>query len=158
MSRLYARYLTSTHRDADWAAMTSMQHDCYMALLSSPELSWAGVIGYFPARYAGFAADLTERKVVKTWDELADLDKLVVDKRTGEVLVRTFIRHDNVLAKPNITKAFCRAYDLVASAEVRSALVDEVSRIHDEMGGKFASSWKVMAELLPEPFGELFPE
>ena len=158
MSRLYARYLASTHRDADWSAMTTMQHDAYMALLSSPELSWAGVIGYFPARYAGFAADLTERKVVKTWDELADLDKLVIDKRTGEVLVRTFIRHDNVLAKPNITKAFCRAYDLIASEEVRSALVDEVVGIHDEMGGKFASSWEVMAELLPEPFGEQFPE
>lgn len=158
MPRLYARYLASTHRDADWSAMTTMQHDAYMALLSSPELSWAGVIGYFPARYAGFAADLTERKVVKTWDELADLDKLVIDKRTGEVLVRTFIRHDNVLAKPNITKAFCRAYDLIASEEVRSALVDEVARIHDEMGNKFASSWKVMAELLPEQFAELFHE
>lgn len=158
MPRLYARYLASTHRDADWSAMTTMQHDAYMALLSSPELSWAGVIGYFPARYAGFAADLTERKVVKTWDELADLDKLVIDKRTGEVLVRTFIRHDNVLAKPNITKAFCRAYDLIASEEVRSALVDEVGRIHAEMGDKFASSWAVMAELLPEPFAELFRE
>lgn len=154
--RQFARYLASNHRDPDWAEMTTLQHDCYMSILSSPDLSWAGVIPYFPARYI-IAKDLTERKVARTWDELAELNKLVIDKRTGEVLVRTFMRHDNVLVKPNIVKAFCGALDRVASEVVRSAIAIEAARIRDE-GTVGDTSWNVIADQAPELFKELFPE
>ena len=148
----------AAHRDPDWAAMTTMQHDCYMAIVSSPDLSWAGVVPYFPARYSGLAADLTERKVAKTWDELAALDKLVIDKRTGEVLVRTFLRHDNVLAKPNIVKAFCLAYDRIASTGIRESIAREVQRIREGEGAGWAKSWELIEELFPELFAERFRE
>ena len=156
--RQFGRYLVTTHRDPDWASMTTMQHDCYMAIVSSPDLSWAGVVPYFPARYSGLAADLTERKVAKTWDELAALDKLVIDKRTGEVLVRTFLRHDNVLAKPNIVKAFCSAYERIASPVIRDAIAREARRIHDTEGAGWERTWELIEELSPELFAELFRE
>jgi len=58
MPREYARYLGKTHNDADWHKLTTAQHDAYMALLSSDDLTWAGVVPYAPTRYAGLAADL----------------------------------------------------------------------------------------------------
>ncbi|MGN8751008.1 hypothetical protein ACTNEV_11445 [Oscillospiraceae bacterium HCP3S3_D12] len=149
MAREFARYLVSTHRDPDWATLTTTQHDCYMALLSSPDLSWAGVVPYFPARYAGNAADLTPRKVAKAWDSLADANLLVIDHSTGEILGRSFLRHDKVLTKPNVTKAFCRALDRIASTAIRDQITAEVARIWSEEGDALASSWDVIADLLP---------
>ena len=109
MAREYARYLTKTHRDPDWATLSTAHHDCYMALLSSEDITWAGVATYAPLRFL-LAADLTEKKVERLWGDLAAKHYLVIDKKAGEILCRSFLRHDNVLAKPNLTKAFVAAF------------------------------------------------
>jgi hypothetical protein len=156
MPREYARYLGKTHADGDWHRLTTAHHDAYMCLLSSDDLSWCGVVTYAPTRYAGLAADLTERKVIKLWDELAAERYLVVDKRTGEILTRSFIRHDNVIAKPNLTKALVAALGRVRSTRIKRAVRDELSRLyvdHPKLAG-----WKQIEELLPELFRELFAE
>lgn len=155
MPREYARYMRTTHHDPDWHQLTTTQHDCYMALLSSDDLDWIGVAPYFPARFAGLAADLTERKVERAWDELAERGYLVIDKKMGEVMVRTFLRHDNVLAKPNIAKAAARAYERIKSPRVRDAVHRELVKLagdHPDLNG-----WEPFAKLLPELFRELFP-
>lgn len=156
MAREYARYLTKTHRDGDWQKLTTAHHDCYMALLSSEDLTWAGVAPYMPARYAALASDLTEAKVLKLWDGLASARMLVIDRSTGEVLARTFLRHDNVLAKPNLTKAFLSAFDKVRSNRIRKAIRVELGRLFRDYP-KLAG-WKQLEEQLPELFGELFAE
>lgn len=156
MAREYARYLTKTHRDPDWHALSTAHHDAYMALLSSDDITWAGVAPYMPARYGGLATDLTARKVERLW---ADLDRarfLVLDKGTGEILVRSFLRHDNVIAKPNLTKAFCQAWRRVRSDRINEVLMDELRRILHE--APKLSGWNQIEELMPEQFGELFPE
>lgn len=158
MAREYARYLMSTHKSGDWASLSTTEHDCYMALLSSPELEWSGVAPYFPARYASLASDLNTRKVAKAWQALETAGMLVIDRETGELLVRSFLRHDRVFSKPNIVKAFCRAYERVASAKLRGVIRAEIARIHAEEGASHASSWEIIAERLPELFEELFPE
>lgn len=158
MAREFARYLVSTHHDPDWAEMTTIQHDCYMALLSSPDLSWAGVHPYLPARFAALAADLTEKKVTKAWEDLESLNKVIIDKRTSEICVRTFLRHDNVLSKPNIAKAFCLAYERILSPTVKSGVASEVKRLFLDNSERWPNSWKAIEERLPELFAELFQE
>jgi hypothetical protein len=160
MARLFARYLVSTHKDPDWSKLTTLHHDCYMALVSSPDLSWAGVAPYFPARYV-LAADLTERKVARVWDELAALDFLIIDKPMGEVCVRTFLKHDEVLKKPNIVKAFLTALELVRSPRILFCLCQEVATIHDEGGINdhsldIISEWNYELSMVIN--GELSPE
>lgn len=155
MAREYARYLTKTHRDPDWATLSTAHHDCYMALLSSEDITWAGVATYAPLRFL-LAADLTEKKVERLWDDLAAKHYLVIDKKAGEILCRSFLRHDNVLAKPNLTKAFVAAYGRVRSATIREAINAELVRLlrdHPKLAG-----WKQIEELLPELFPELFRE
>ncbi len=156
MAREYARYLTKTHRDGDWRKLSTAHHDAYMALLSSDDITWAGVAPYMPARYAELASDLTEKKVLKLWADLEAVKMLVIDPSTGEVLARTFLRHDNVLAKPNLTKAFIAAFSKIRSTKIKRALRGELGRLfgeHPELAG-----WKQLEELLPELFGELFRE
>lgn len=153
MAREYARYLASTHRDDDWHALTTTQHDCYMALLSSSDITWAGVVPYVPSRFAGLAADLNERKVIRTWDELDRLGLLVIDKQTAEVLVRTFLRHDNVLAKPNIARAFCKALPNVRSARILGALDRELRKLYND--NPDLSGWEPFSEQFPELFDQL---
>lgn len=156
MAREYGRYLSKSHRDCDWTALTTTQHDCFMALVSSEDINWAGVLPYVPTRFAGLAADLTERKVEAVWAELARANLLVIDKKTGELGVRTFIKHDNVLAKPNLTKAFIRAFSHVRSASIRQAIMGELAKLlatRPDLAG-----WAQIEEQLPELFLELFAE
>lgn len=131
MARKFGRYLVSTGRDSDWASLTTTHHDCFMALVASGDISWCGVVPYFPARYV-LAADLNERKVAKVWDELEALDYLVIDRKFGEVLVRSFVRHDEVLKKPNITKALILAWGRIRSPKVAFSLLCELARLADE--------------------------
>lgn len=156
MAREYGRYLNRTHRDGDWNALTTLQHDCYMALVSSEDVTWAGVLPYSPIRFASFASDLTERKVEKAWAELAERRFLVIDMTTGEILVRTFLRHDNVIAKPNLTKAFITAYGRVRSRKLRDAIKQELSRLLSTE--PTLAGWKQIDERLPELFAELLDE
>ena len=156
MAREYARYLAKTHRDGDWHQLTTAHHDCYMALLSDEDITWAGVSPYVPSRFAKLAADLNEKKVVRIWAELEAARMLVVDREAGEVLVRTFLRHDNVLAKPNLTKAFIRAFDKVRSEKIRKTIRAELGRLFEDYPD--LAGWKQLEELLPELFAELFAE
>ena len=153
MSREYGRYLTRTHRDDDWSALTTTQHDCYMALVCSEDITWAGVAPYAPMRYANFAADLNERKVVKVWGELEEVNMLVIDKATAEILVRTFLKHDNVIAKPNLTLAFCTAYGKVRSDALRRAIDVELGRLYEN--DPDMSGWASIEKRLPDLFEEL---
>lgn len=148
MPREYGRYLLTTHDDDDWHALTTLQHDCYMALLSSRDLSYAGVVPYLPGRFAGFAADLTANKVEKVWTELAARRLIVVDKTTSEILLRTYVRHDGVLTGPtNLSKAFVNAYGRVRSEALREVIAQELRKYRAD--APTLRGWVVVDELLP---------
>ena len=153
MAREYGRYLTRTHRDDDWAALTTLHHDCYMALVCSEDITWAGVVPYAPLRFSSFASDLTERKVTRAWDDLERENYLVIDRSTAEILVRTFLKHDNVIAKPNLTRAFCTAYEKVRSGVIRDAIEVELSKLYN--AAPHLSGWGPIGERLPDLFEEL---
>lgn len=153
MAHEFARYMTSTHRDPDWTSLTTLQHDCYMALLCSEDISWAGVVPYAPLRFSGFASDLTARKITRTWQELDEAGLLVVDKGSAEILARTFVKHDGVIKKPNITKAFCTAYLKVRSDKIRSALDTELWKLYQ--AAPDLAGWVPFEECLPLLFQDL---
>ena len=156
MAREYGRYLTRTHRDEDWAELTTLHHDCYMALVCSEDITWAGVVPYAPLRFSSFASDLNERRVMKAWAELEEVNLLVIDKATAEILVRTFLKHDNVIAKPNLTKAMIAAYNRVRSQSITQAINRELAKLHRD--APTLAGWKQIEEQLPELFAELFLE
>ena len=157
MARDYARYLVSTHRDADWRALTALHHDTYMATNANEAISWAGVLPYVPAMLVGFNADLTsDRKVERVWAELAEMDYLVIDRTVGEILVRTFIRHDGVISKPNLTKAMITARRKIRSDLIGQSIDRELVKLYRDLPN--LSGWKQFREPSRELFPELFDE
>jgi len=156
MARTHARLLVTLWDDADWLALTSAQHDVYTALLTTHDLSWCGVAPLLPQRLVAWSSDLTHRKVQACLDVLASDCAgrfLVIDPTTGEVLVRSFVRHDDLLKQPNVTKAMLAALARVRSETVRLSVVAELGRTYKH--GPDLKGWQIMQALSPELFEEV---
>lgn len=129
MARDFARLLCSVWGDPDWLDRTGEAQRLYMVLVSQPDLTYAGVLPYRPRRWAQLAKDSSLTKVRRAMAELEHHGFTVTDKATEETVVRTFIRHDQVLKVPNVTRAMVRAYWQILSPHLRDVVVGEVARM-----------------------------
>lgn len=128
MARDHARIHTAIWDDPDFLALKVAEQHAYFFLVSSLGLSRCGVITYVPARFDHLASDLTEAKVRKAVTGLRTSRFAVVDDRTQELLVRSYVRHDGVLDRLNMGKATGTAFEAVVSSEVREAIGAELAR------------------------------
>lgn len=153
MARTHARLLVSLWDDEDWLRLTSVQHDVYAALLTTHDLSWCGVAPLLPQRLVSWSADLDLKKVTRALQSLASDEAgrfLVLDDATGEVLVRSYVRHDDLLKQPNVTKAMIRSLPRVRSAELRDAVAAELGRkLKEEPDLK---GWRIIELEAPQLF------
>lgn len=163
MARSRAWITTEIWHEPDWPSLDQGSQWLYWALLAQPDLSACGVIVYRPKIWAGLADGLTPRRVSEELQQLVRAHKLLVDNRTDEVLVRTFVRH-NVLHSPNLVKAAARAYDAVHSGQLRKVIVEQFPEPLVEgfpegfPKGLLKLPSKQLAERLRQPFVEGFPE
>lgn len=148
MARSHARIFTTIWSDADFVARSCHAQWLYFVILSQPTLSFAGVTPLTPRRWASFSSTITAAEVSDALAELAARRFVIVDDDTEEVMVRTFLRNDGLLASPNVAKAAVRDWHLIVSEMLRSAVVTEVPEGYRELFG----------EPLPEGFPEGFPE
>ena len=148
MARSHARIFTTIWSDADFVARSCNAQWLYFVILSQPTLSFAGVTPLTPRRWASFSSTITAAEVVDALAELAARRFVIVDDDTEEVMVRTFLRNDGLLASPNVAKAAVRDWHLIVSEMLRSAVVAEVPDGYREL----------FREPLPEGFREGFPE
>lgn len=145
--------LLSLWNDDDWRALTSQQHDVYAALLTTHDLSWCGVAPLLPQRLVGWSVDLNLRRVQVTLEQLAEARFVVVDEGSGEILVRSYVRHDDLLKQPNVTKAMAVAVGRIRSLELRAAVIAELGRaLKDEPDLR---GWRALAHGFPELFQEV---
>lgn len=132
MARDHARIKTSIWDDPDFLALKVAEQHAYFMLASSLGLSRCGVITYIPARFDHLASDLTESRLRRAIDGLRTSRFAVVDDRTQELLVRSYVRHDGVLDRVNMGKATGTAFEAVVSADIRHAIGDELARLMKE--------------------------
>ena len=150
MPRDHARIQTARWRDGDWRGLPVDAQWTYDTILSQDGVSYVGVIDYFPGRIAALAKGMTARRVEAAVRVLEDERFVVIDRDTSELLARTFVRHDGVLARVNMGKAMGRALAKVVSLDVRQAILDELARCYrDDMK---AAGWDGFAELYPDDF------
>lgn len=149
MARRHARLLVRIWDDQDWLALTSSQQVTYLALCSSVDLSWCGVAPLLPQRLARISSDMTESKARANLAALEDTRFLVVDRNTGELCVRSYVRHDGLLDQPNVVKAMVKAYDKVHSTTIRRTIVRELQRAREE--DPESKGWAVIAKLTGSP-------
>lgn len=129
MARAFGRILSSIWDDRDFLNLDSEAQRLYTFLVSQPNLNHAGLLPLTVRRWAAKAKGLTAQQVCKS---LADLDAarfLVVDEDTEEVLVRSFVRRDEVYKQPRVMGAAVSGALEISSRRLRRALIAEMGRL-----------------------------
>lgn len=149
MARDRANIKSSLLADEHWRLLTHGAQWLYKYLLVSPTLNLCGVADWRPARIAAAARDVDTADVLVWAGELSTEFFIVIDEETEEVLIRSFFRHDGILAQPNPMKGAAREFAAVASSRLRGAISFELRRLREEYpdGVGQANVWERVPEL-----------
>jgi hypothetical protein len=141
--RSEARIFTSIWKDEDFVALPPGAQRLYLFLLSQHDLSYCGVIPLIPQRWASKAAGMTIPDIerdLKTLEGTAypspNPDRVsaktpfaVVDRDSGEVLIRSLIRRDGIWKQPNLLKQARDSADQIESRHILGTLLAELHRL-----------------------------
>lgn len=153
MARNHARILTKIWQDPDFRALNVDAQHAYFAIVSSPALSYVGVMDYIPQRIAGLAAGHTARRATVALKTLDEARFLVIDESTAEMCVRSLVRHDRILERINMGKATARAFDKVTSLCIRRTLIDELARVF--VTDSSMAGWVGFKEIDPDAMSDV---
>lgn len=152
MARSQARILTSIWHDRDFLARTAVAQRLYLLALSQDTVSFCGVISYTAGRWGSLAADTTVAAIRKGVAELVAHHFVVVDARTEELWIRSFLKYDGVLASPNLIRPMIRDFDAVHSQPIRDGIHQYIrDQLPDGLPEGFP---KPIREQYQERFGE----
>ncbi len=129
MSRNYAQIFTAIWRDPDFIALRESTQRAYLMLVTQPGISAAGVLPLTLRRWAKLAEDSTIASLRPDLVLLHRAGMIVVDEDTEELLVRSFVRHDNGYKNPRRQPSIREAANEVESARLRRVLADELTRL-----------------------------
>lgn len=162
MARDHARIRVDIWSDEDWRDLPSVSQWLYLYLLSSPALNFCGVTDWRPARIAALNAEMKADDVeyAAAWLEAGEF--LVIDRDTEEALIRSWVKHDGLVASPNMTKAMVKAHAAIGSGILRAVIVDQLERL--KQANPQLAGWKHLHGVLrkrsltvPEAFQKLSP-
>lgn len=151
MSREHAQIKLAIWADDEFRHLSPGAQHLYFVLLTSPALSYCGVTDWRPKRIAAAANGWTATDVEQAAKELADRLYLVVDDDTEEVLIRSFLRNDGLMARERMATAMAKAYSSVASPRLRGVLVHELKRLHSDQPSLTGWTSERAVELLSKP-------
>jgi hypothetical protein len=145
--------------DDDFTALDSRAQQLYFLLISYPTRTYAGVLPMTLNRWARATKDNTIANVTAALKQLAARRFVVVDWDTEEVLLRTFIRNDEVPKQANIMKSALDSAEHIQSPKLRWALYyellnqpdDKAPHRTEEAANKLVAG---LQEPVPEPLTE----
>ncbi len=146
LAREHARIQTAIWLDDDFLDLTPNAQHLYLVLTTQMNLTFCGVANWHSGRVAQLAKGWTAAQVEEAAEELSEQLYIIIDEDTGEVLVRSFIRNDGLLASPNISKAMYRVFGDIGSRLIKHVIVHELNRIYNEQ--PLLKGWDVCGELL----------
>ena len=130
--RGYAQVQLSIWNDDAFRDLPVAAQHLYFVLLTSPGLTYAGTDDWHPGRIAARAAGWTAEQVESAAAVLIHKLYLVVDRDTGEFLIRSFIRNDHLMKQRNLGASMAMARARVASRGIRGVIVHELKRLKDD--------------------------
>lgn len=148
MGRDRANINTDIWNDDDFRALSAPAQLLYIQLLTSPTLTYAGVADWRPKRIALLSNGRAAREVEGAAEELRRGLYIVIDEDSEEVLIRSFLRWDGLLQKPNVAKAMVSAWERIYSMTLKGVVVHELNRLHDAHPDWRAFSVGTVRELL----------
>jgi hypothetical protein len=189
MPREYAKNWFSMWTDDDFCNQPRFDKLLYQVLLGQPPtmLNYAGVqtINFKRWRKAMRDGDQlpTELEMKAALVRMERRRNVYTDDETGEMLIRSFIRRDEVYKQPNVMLSALRAAAIVESPKLCAVLLDELKnrvslpeikgrkdeKAAQRLRGDLAQAYETalrhletvsegFPEDLPEPFSEDFPE
>lgn len=129
MARDFGRILSRIWDDKDFLALESGPQRLYCFLVTQANLNHAGLLPMTLRKWAKKAPDLTPEVVLRDLRALAAARFVVVDEDSEEVLIRTFIRNDNVYKMPRVMGSAVSGALEIESHRLRRALLLEMDRI-----------------------------
>lgn len=132
MARDHARTYTAIWDDPDFRRLDQAAQHTYLMLTSNKDITYCGLLDFVPGRFVDQTHGLTDVRFKASIRVLERQKYVVVDRKTQELLVRSFIRHDKILARRNIGNACARALGKVHSTLIREAILHELARLWDE--------------------------
>ena len=151
MARDHAAIRLNIWGDDEWRELSVAAQHLYLHLLSTPTLSYAGVADWRAARIAGVSKDATTRSVRAAADELVGSLFVVYDDDTEEILIRSFLKYDGLLHKPNVAKAMVTAYGKTVSPVLRGVTVHELTKLHERHPEWKGFTVREVTDLLSRP-------
>lgn len=129
MARTYGKVMMSAWVDPDFTRLSRSAQGTYFFLGSQPDLNRAGVLTMALNRWASRSGENDKALILADLAELARSYFIVVDESQEEVLVRSFVRHDEGWKSPNIMLSVASAARQVTSETLRAVLAEELGRI-----------------------------
>lgn len=151
MARKFAQFKLAMWGDDDFRDLSPAEQHLYFVAVTEPSVDHCGVGDWRPGRLAAKARGWTAEQVLLTSTGLIDRLYLVVDESTEEMLVRSFVRHDELMKQPKMAIAVCRARDAVASASLRGVVVHELRRLKEDFPELSCWGIEKVAETLSKP-------
>lgn len=153
MARDHARILVAIWSDPDFRDLPANGQHMFFTLLSQPRLTYVGALDYLPNRLAKLTKKATPRTVANAVGILEDARFVHTDDETGELLIRSFVRHDGLLSSPNVTKAMAKDYEALLSEPLRRVVDEELRRAFTD--GSDLKGWQGLEEGFPDLFAKV---
>lgn len=130
-SRGYAQIFTRIWSDDDFRTLSAAAQRHYFLLLSQPDINYAGVLPLTERRWARCCEETSRADVETSTAELDERRYVVVDVDTEELLVRSFVRNDELWKQPRMLTAALREALMTTSPLLRRALAEELKRVRE---------------------------
>ena len=131
MARDHARIRLDIWQDDDFRDLCSQSQWLYFFLLTSPSLSFAGVVDWRPARIADHTSEMCADDVEYAAAELEAGLFIIIDRDAEECLIRSFVKHDGLMKSPNMAKALGKDYTRTTSRTLRAVIVHQLLHLQD---------------------------
>jgi hypothetical protein len=150
MARTYGRIKTSIWDDDDFRQLSEAAQRLYLLLISQPDLSMCGGLTYAPRRWASFSDESGVADIGRAFQELEQGRFILFDPDTEEVVVRTFLRHNDFLSNRNTLLGAARA---LASLHSKALVAAVANGLGDDARTALARGYATASPSpLPSPF------
>lgn len=115
--------------DPEWIKLSHTAQWLYDALVSSSKLSAVGVVEWRPRQFAKLSGAMNLDLLEAAFAELRQGLYVVYDEEVELVLIRSYLRNDDVVMNTNMMVAAVKAWRQIGSIDLKQVVVNELSRL-----------------------------
>lgn len=152
MARIFAKIKCGIWTDDDFLDLEPEERSLLIASWSRPEVNNAGVAPWRPDEMTHLISrHATADDVRRVGAALQEKRYLLIDERTREVLMRSYVRHDDVVRQPKLAVAFVAAFESIKSPVLKQTIANELHRLKAEAHEDCQGDEKLLPAALRQP-------